>query len=176
MNTRKKRYGNGNTPFVHPAGATRSYTRRRTREVVTYDCSGTHMTNDDVKVALGCDPKRHWPDAGVEPKLVNGIPVKVLPKAATKGQGRRCVALHETCGKWVCTGHFGQHLAACDARGRAVELEPIDETVRDPLYAAYVGGEEASYHDPEVGNPYAFGTPEYAEWVRGWNVGLEEQR
>jgi hypothetical protein len=97
---RAKRYGNGNTPF------------RMTREINgrTYD---VRMDNADIKSALGCNPRAHWPDQGVPPTRVLGWTIKVLPKADTKGQGRRCVAFHPACKRWICVGHIGQHLEAC---------------------------------------------------------------
>lgn len=100
----ERRYHNHNTPF----------------KGVTYNGEfyehGT-MSNRHIKEALGCDPKRHWPAEGVPPTRVRGILVKVLPafpgKHRSGSGGRRCLALHEPCGRWVCTGHFGQHLEGC---------------------------------------------------------------
>lgn len=98
------RYGNGDTPFKGP----RTYAIKG----VTYVIPEVKMDNADVKRALGVDPKRHWPDEGVPETIVCGHRVKVLPKAPKKGMGRRCVAHCDTCDRWICTGHFGQHLSA----------------------------------------------------------------
>lgn len=92
---RGRRYGNPN-PF----------TATRTIHGVDY-AVGAH--NSDMKELLGHDPKKHWPDEGVEPQWVQGYLVKVLPKTDQR-LARRTLAQCPHCERWVCAGHVGQHM------------------------------------------------------------------
>lgn len=87
----------------------------------TRDNPFSRMWNSEVKLAMGCDPNKHWPDEGVSTRPVNGVLVQVTPKTG-KGQGRRCVALCPCCHVWVCVGHYGQHIAG--ANHQSLSQEP----------------------------------------------------
>jgi len=82
---------------------------RRLRNVaVLKGPNGYPMDNGELKQALGCDPKKHWPDAGVPVTLVQGHLVKVLPKQPFIS--RRAVVQCQRCKTWRCVGHIGQHM------------------------------------------------------------------
>jgi hypothetical protein len=81
--------------------------RRLTNPAVLIGRHGP-MTNGELKAAMGCDPKRHWPDQGVRMTLVQGLFVKVEPKASRIS--RRAVVKCPRCATWRCAGHIGQHM------------------------------------------------------------------
>jgi len=73
------------------------------------------------KEAFGLKSKDKWPDKGLPERVIylNGVGVRhmVLAKGeelnGTKYRGRRAVACCTICSKWVCAGHYEQHLQAC---------------------------------------------------------------
>lgn len=82
--------------------------RRLTNIAVLKGPRGYPMDNAELKAALGCDPRKHWPDAGVPVRTVQGFAVKVYPKASRIS--RRAVVQCGKCSRWLCAGHIGQHV------------------------------------------------------------------
>lgn len=83
------------------------------------------MTHDEVYAALGLDPKRHLPNAGVPETPVQGVTVYVLatddPRRERTWRSRRDGSTHSalrgkrtyaicTCGRHVEAGHLHQHV------------------------------------------------------------------
>lgn len=81
---------------------------RRLRNVAVIKGAYGPITNGELKRALGCDPKKHWPDKGVPVTLEQGFMIKVLPKGPRIS--RRAVAQCKNCRRWICVGHIGQHV------------------------------------------------------------------
>lgn len=77
---------------------------------------GGPMHNEDLKKALGVDPKKHWPDEGVPVTQVQGYNVLVLAKGDAS---RRALVMCPKCYNWYCAGHIGQHM-----EGRKCKEEP----------------------------------------------------
>jgi hypothetical protein len=75
------------------------------------------MRCEEVYAALGLDPKARLPDAGVEAQLVQGISVKVQPKAHGSNQdGNRVRAQCPDCRGWFGFARLRQHVVV---HGRA---------------------------------------------------------
>jgi hypothetical protein len=69
------------------------------------------MRHEHLYEALGLNPKRHLPVAGLEPKWIGNVLVTVLPKDPNKAQdAARCVCSCPTCGKFLTAGKLHQHM------------------------------------------------------------------
>lgn len=80
-----------------------------------------HMHHTQVYQALGLDPKKHLPEEGLPPQVINGVTVWVEPKKptiyreylgrqiATRNQPHRVKALCPTCGKTFTAGKLFMH-------------------------------------------------------------------
>lgn len=77
---------------------------------------GGPMSNSAILLAMGLGTR--LPDAGHPVTRIGGLDYKILPKGEGLSKGRRphrTVIQCTICQRWVCAGHFYQHLWACDA-------------------------------------------------------------
>jgi hypothetical protein len=82
------------------------------RDNLRYQHSGYlwPMRHKELYEALGLDPKRHLPDAGLPERMVGNVRCWVVPKIPGKSQDAarvKCICPH--CNKWLTAGKFHQH-------------------------------------------------------------------
>ena len=70
----------------------------------------SQMRHDQLYAALGLNPKRHLPDAGLPPQLVGNVEVWVDAKIPGKNQdAKRVWCKCPACGKVLTAGKLQQH-------------------------------------------------------------------
>ena len=77
----------------------------------------TNMHHSDLYAALGLDPKRKLPDAGLPPRMVGNVWVWVVPKIpGTNQDAKRVWCSCPYCERKLTAGKLHQHVPYCEKR------------------------------------------------------------
>lgn len=77
----------------------------------------TNMHHTDLYAALGLDPKRKLPDAGLGPQYIGNVCVWVVPRVpGTNQDAKRVWCRCPYCHRDLTAGKYHQHWPHCEAR------------------------------------------------------------